>query len=250
MKDNKDYQNNYDEVINDKEIDKIVKDYYNDYKDIDDNSEEKIQSNLNKSQKMAIGVLSFFAVVVIIIWFVQLKRSLSEPLQHNVNSINNLTDKTDSYCSGPNCVQNQEEDLRNKDTDKDGLSDWDELNIYYTSPYLEDTDSDGFSDKEEIDSGNDPNCPAGRDCYNQEEQSQIKSEKAENVIPLSDVLSNNSYFEQNLNEDDLKNILEGKTDANTLREALINSGVPKNVLDNISDQELIEVYKNMLNNNK
>lgn len=56
------------------------------------------------------------------------------------------------------------EALKNKDTDGDGLSDYEELAIYKTSPYLEDTDSDGFTDKQEIDSGNDPNCPAGQDC--------------------------------------------------------------------------------------
>lgn len=56
------------------------------------------------------------------------------------------------------------EELKTKDTDGDGLSDYDELIVYKTSPYLEDTDSDGFIDKQEIESGNDPNCPVGRDC--------------------------------------------------------------------------------------
>jgi len=54
--------------------------------------------------------------------------------------------------------------LQAKDTDGDGLSDYDELNRYKTSPYLKDSDSDTFDDKTEIASGNDPNCPAGQDC--------------------------------------------------------------------------------------
>jgi hypothetical protein len=54
--------------------------------------------------------------------------------------------------------------LRSQDTDNDGLSDYDEMYVYGTSPYIEDTDSDGYADKTEIDSGNNPNCKAGEKC--------------------------------------------------------------------------------------
>jgi hypothetical protein len=50
------------------------------------------------------------------------------------------------------------------DTDHDGLSDYAELNIYHTSPYLADTDSDGVPDAIEIAQGTDPNCPKGQNC--------------------------------------------------------------------------------------
>ncbi|MDQ5938924.1 MAG: hypothetical protein QG642_614, partial [Patescibacteria group bacterium] len=36
------------------------------------------------------------------------------------------------------------------DTDSDGLSDTQEINVYFTDPKNSDTDSDGFSDGEEI----------------------------------------------------------------------------------------------------
>ena len=55
-------------------------------------------------------------------------------------------------------------ELKDKDTDQDGLSDYQELYQYHTSMFLEDTDSDGYTDLEEINSGNDPICPAGEDC--------------------------------------------------------------------------------------
>ncbi|OGL74656.1 hypothetical protein A3F52_02225 [Candidatus Uhrbacteria bacterium RIFCSPHIGHO2_12_FULL_47_11] len=51
-----------------------------------------------------------------------------------------------------------------KDTDRDGIPDAQELQIYRTSPFLEDTDSDGIIDKAEIEAGTDPNCPKGTDC--------------------------------------------------------------------------------------
>ena len=54
--------------------------------------------------------------------------------------------------------------LQTKDSDNDDLSDYDEINVYKTSAYLEDTDSDGYKDKQEIDTGHDPNCPNGQNC--------------------------------------------------------------------------------------
>ena len=55
-------------------------------------------------------------------------------------------------------------ELSKIDTDKDGLSDYDETTAYGTSPYLTDTDSDGTSDAKEIEQGKNPNCPEGKTC--------------------------------------------------------------------------------------
>lgn len=54
--------------------------------------------------------------------------------------------------------------LQQQDTDLDGLSDYDEMYLYKTSPYLADSDSDGFSDGTEVKNGQNPNCPAGQNC--------------------------------------------------------------------------------------
>jgi pimeloyl-ACP methyl ester carboxylesterase len=43
------------------------------------------------------------------------------------------------------------------DTDGDGISDGDEVNIYHTNPLMADTDGDGMSDGQEIAAGTDPN---------------------------------------------------------------------------------------------
>ncbi len=42
------------------------------------------------------------------------------------------------------------EDPHNLDSDGDGLSDWDEINIYHTDPHNPDTDGDGLSDGDEV----------------------------------------------------------------------------------------------------
>lgn len=48
----------------------------------------------------------------------------------------------------------------NKDSDNDGITDYDELKIYNTNPYLADSDNDGFIDSVEILGGFDPNDPS------------------------------------------------------------------------------------------
>lgn len=50
-------------------------------------------------------------------------------------------------------------DPNNPDTDGDGLSDGDEVNIHGTNPLNPDTDGDGYSDDLEISLGSDPNDP-------------------------------------------------------------------------------------------
>lgn len=56
------------------------------------------------------------------------------------------------------------EALKHKDTDGDGLTDYEEQYLYHTSPYLKDSDSDGYDDKTEVTTGNDPLCPHGQSC--------------------------------------------------------------------------------------
>ncbi|MFZ4773196.1 MAG: hypothetical protein ACOYK9_04310, partial [Chlamydiia bacterium] len=111
------------------------------------------QQPLDKNQKIAAAGLAVFAVLVIVLWFAQLKSSIYGPFNAPVNQNQVAT-----------VEQNSDEALKAKDTDGDSLSDYDELNIYGTSPYLEDTDGDGLKDGDEIKNNTDPNCPSGRDC--------------------------------------------------------------------------------------
>ena len=48
-------------------------------------------------------------------------------------------------------------DLTCLDRDGDGLSSWDEINVYHTDPGLADSDGDGISDGDEVSGGTDPN---------------------------------------------------------------------------------------------
>lgn len=95
------------------------------------------------------------AALIIGVW--QIRTSLQLPLAlgpaGNTNSaVTNTNTPADAAA------------LKQRDTDGDGLSDYDELYIYHTSPYLKDTDSDGYDDKTEVASGNDPLCPHSQNC--------------------------------------------------------------------------------------
>ena len=197
------------------------------------------KQNLSKNQKVALGVLSLSAVLIISMWVVQLKRNITDPLSYNLNSTN--SEKT-STCQGADCPENSQEVLSVKDTDKDGLSDWDELNNYQTSPYLEDSDSDGLMDKEEIEKSTDPNCPVGRVC-----SSTVESD---NTATTNDGTDSDLNLEATAGEtgaeSDLQKILEGKSDAASLRKALLEAGMDEETLNQISDEALAESYKEIL----
>ena len=113
-------------------------------------------------------------------------------------------------------------ELQGTDTDGDGLSDFDELYVYETSPYLADSDSDDKSDKEEIEAGANPNCPEGEDC--------------------------GVYTPSNINVDEFANAnidtsnLNSSISAAEVREVLKNAGAPSELVDALSDEEVIELY--------
>jgi len=213
-------------------------------------------SPLDKNQKIAATGLAVFAVLIIVMWFAQLRSNIYGPFNAPAGGNQVATES-----------QNSDEALKAKDTDGDTLSDYDELNIYNTSPYLEDTDGDGLKDGEEIKGGTDPNCPKGRTCG----QGLLDNTPADQgagatVSPdagLNNLTNQNSALNSLLNQfgasqptaqpanganlsadqlNALKNI-----DAASLRELLIKAGMPKATLDKISDADLMKSYSETFN---
>lgn len=105
---------------------------------------------MDKFIKIGFGVLAGFALIFGF-WRLNqdLKLSFIEDTANAVKNEQSLMNETKQKMT---------------DSDVDGLSDWDELNIYGTSPYLKDSDSDGVIDPEEIKNNTDPNCPVGQIC--------------------------------------------------------------------------------------
>ena len=196
--------------------------------------------NIPRKQKIAIFILAIGAIAIIVFWAWQFNNRLSSPFSSsNDNKINAVSNNSSSTTAV---------DLRNVDTDHDGLSDYDEINIYHTSPYLEDTDSDGIPDNVEVKNGTDPNCPTGKVCNGADNTAPTASSTATstsiNNVPIlslpTDLVSSSQQI--------LQNALDGKADAATLRLLLTSSGADKAMLDQISDEDLMKSYQESLQN--
>jgi hypothetical protein len=210
-------------------------------------------AGLSWQQKAGVAFLIIFGVSAIILWAVQFKNGLqvTQPL-----TAEELAKLQASKSGG---ATNSAAELRAKDTDKDGLSDYDELYVYSTSPYLEDSDSDGLTDKKEAEQGTDPNCPNGQDCSSQIDTENTIDASGEAIATTSaqsspiPSLSNSANtaatgISTGADSTVMQNVLSGTTDAKSLRAMLMQAGMDAETLDKISDEQLLSVYKQTLEN--
>jgi len=77
----------------------------------------------------------------------------------NLSITNKINEPQAETITAPPTYENNGGSSTNADTDNDGISDYDEINKWYTDPNNPDTDGDGFSDSSEIESGYNPNGP-------------------------------------------------------------------------------------------
>lgn len=139
---------------------------------------------------------------------------------------------------------------RTKDTDEDGLSDYDELNMYNTSPYLEDTDLDGVSDYDEAILGEDGKCE-GANC---ESVTALPTQEAGILKAIQDVSSQDMTFGQfkdylsqmGYDKDSINSLTE--EDYNQMKQTLPGASVDTETTNtNLTAEELkqVEQMKNL-----
>ena len=121
-------------------------------------------NTLDHGQQISLSILAPCAVMVLALAVVSLRSSVSMPFRAPL-ALLTQSDQLIAQQRALSAQQDAKDASKTKDTDGDGLSDYDEVNIYHTSPYLADTDSDGVPDGVEVKLGTDPNCPPNRDCY-------------------------------------------------------------------------------------
>ncbi len=117
-------------------------------------------TNLSAEQQLGVTIFSVCGVLTLVFSGWYLRAQIRAPFMASRLSL----EASRAYVEQHTRAAQLEEEQKTKDTDGDGLSNWDELNVYHTSPYLSDSDSDGIPDSVEIAQGTDPNCPKNRDC--------------------------------------------------------------------------------------
>lgn len=240
-------------------------------------AENNEPTKMPKSQIMLISFLGFLGVLVLILGFWQMKNVLKIPWPGEI-----VEDSANSPYAGALNMQESEDvlALKNKDSDQDGLTDYDELKIYSTSPYLADSDSDGLDDKQEIDKDSDPNCPQGEVCYSFSRQTFEQNaavDQAQTYIPTADelrqilldsgqitqeqlalfsdqelvdfylqMMEENPEFSQQLSSgvNDLTDIYNYTPEQ--IRETLRQQGIDEEVLNQVSDEQLLDLYQQAL----
>jgi hypothetical protein len=114
------------------------------------------KSTLGKEQKVGLSFVVLCGLGAIVLGGLYLWRHVAHPFA--------ITYTGPQLLLGAEKQNAQVEAEKKMDTDKDEISDYDEKNVYGTSPYLADTDGDGVTDGAEITSGQDPNCAKGKTC--------------------------------------------------------------------------------------
>jgi len=131
--------------------------------------------------------------------------------------------------------QERLDELKTKDTDGDGITDFDESYVFKTSPYLDDSDSDGISDKTELENGQDPNCPEGKDC----------GPLIEGVAPLTPDPFTTPVLEIDAVETEIIDAMLDPT-PEQIRQLLIEAGVSPEELAQFDDETLRILYQESL----
>lgn len=184
--------------------------------------EQSAVQRLSKEQKIGFVLLLCFAVLAVGLGILQIRNTMYAPFALNTNVPSELKDKVNDQLS-----------LQYRDTDMDGLSDFDELYVYNTSPYLADTDSDGIPDKQEVDQGTDPNCATGKTC--------IPEETAQVAVTSSTL---GTAVDPGTPPQDINQMLQ---DPKQLRQMLSQAGMDKKVLDSYSDADLLKMTQDAMN---
>ncbi|MFA6466728.1 MAG: thrombospondin type 3 repeat-containing protein [Patescibacteria group bacterium] len=117
-------------------------------------------------------------------------------------------------------------ELKESDTDQDGLTDYQEIYQYYTSMFLPDTDSDGFTDAEEVNLGQDPVCPIGESC---------------NLLRLITPNTKLSSIIQDINLD--ADLTVQTAAVAEFRKFLEANGMDKAELDALTDEDLLAIFR-------
>lgn len=195
---------------------------------------------LSTEQKVAFVLLLFFGIGGTVLGFTSFGANLRRPFDLQLA-------RAPEYTPLEVKESKEREAMKTRDTDNDGLSDYDEQMVYKTSLYLKDSDSDGFDDKTEVFSGNDPNCPKDKVCNVSVAASETSGEEATLVLDEADsdvpsiVGALPKASDIFTSEEELKAFLS-ELSPEEIRGFLLQTGVDAETLKGLKDDELEKLF--------
>jgi hypothetical protein len=184
---------------------------------------------LTVEQKLSVGVLGVACLAALTFGVVQVRASLLRPFTTDVQTLVDL-----KKALGPS-EEELAETAKKTDTDGDGISDYDESNMYGTSPYVRDSDSDSIPDNLEIAQGTDPNCPKGQTCF-----ASSNTAAATGTSPIA--LPSQGGFGGVLGGSGSTPQPPTSRDPKQIRAYLESIGVSKQELASYTDAQILEAY--------
>ncbi len=208
-------------------------------------------------------ILIILGVGALFLGFLEIGRTASNFSPRAINWQKIISSKTNQTVTPANLEQIIK--LKNTDTDHDGLSDYDEINIYHTNPYLKDTDGDGISDGQEVKDGTNPNCPQGQKCGNFQNANSVKVTKEASTTrqEMSKFFSVNyptssnikSFYQQNVSSSksfistaEAARLMSGKANLAEVKQMLLQAGMSPQDLSKIPDEDIMRMYHQMVKN--
>ncbi len=195
---------------------------------------------------MAIILFTLIGASALVLGVMSTSQSIFNPLKVDLSATQQFSDAVNGGNTAAATAA-----LKAKDTDGDGLSDYDEIYMYHTSPYIKDSDSDGIPDGTEVKNGTDPNCPQGQDCGT---PSPVNASASPNATGASDAETldqlMNAYQSgtgggTNANAPAVGTgsiPTAGVADAAQIRALLKAQGLTDDVLNSLDDQTLVQMY--------
>lgn len=125
-----------------------------------DNSSQGMGDNASGPhypKSVVFGVI-LFSILSLVLVFWQMREHFTLQIPQLVSSPSGSVERI-------SLLDQEDEQLKGQDSDLDGLSDYQELRVYGSSPFISDSDSDGIPDAVEVSNGTDPNCPEGQQCF-------------------------------------------------------------------------------------
>jgi len=203
---------------------------------------EEIDEKIGKTplEKFFVFFLIVVTVSSLVLSYFQFKKNIEGPLYSSYlrEERGKLREKYSTANLNINQPSAEITKMQSQDSDFDGLSDYSEVYLYKTNPYLEDSDGDGYWDKQEIITGNDPNCAAGQDCSTKTADSEaVNSETATNESAAN--INSQAASLPNLDLSNLVDLQDKLISGEvTLEQLGINDPQLQSMLDKLRDSNL------------